>query len=208
MNVAVVPRRERDMRLKQERIFDAASVLFEERGFASVTTQEISERADVAAGTLFRYASSKSELLLMVYNEALREAIAEGLRRARDEPAAPDAVFAMVAPVVENAARWPENTAVYQRELLFGSADEQFRSAGLSIIGDLERSLAARLTADAPGPDADAARLAASAIFAVVHLTIARMSTGAHSGHDAMADLRRQVALIVAGTEVRTGTER
>ncbi|MGP3708967.1 helix-turn-helix domain-containing protein [Gordonia paraffinivorans] len=42
-----------------------------ERGFSAVTTQEVSARAGVAAGTLFRYAATKSELLLMVYNEVL-----------------------------------------------------------------------------------------------------------------------------------------
>lgn len=215
MNVAVVPRRERNMRLKQERIFDAASVLFEERGFASVTTQEISERADVAAGTLFRYASSKSELLLMVYNEALREAIAEGLRRARDEPAAPDAVFAMVAPVVENAARWPENTAVYQRELLFGSPSERFRLEGLAHVQAFEEALAARLVDSDRGrgvtDDHDAARVASSSVFAVVHLAIARLYTGAHRGHDLRDDLRHQIAQIVRGlaaTREATGERR
>lgn len=71
-------RRDRNMRDKRDRIFRAASELFAERGFAAVATQEISDRADVAAGTLFRYAASKSELLLMVYNEEFRAALEDG----------------------------------------------------------------------------------------------------------------------------------
>lgn len=70
------------MREKKERIFAAAQQLFEDRGFSSVTTQEIAAAADVATGTLFRYAANKSELLLMVYNAKFREAMAEGEQHA------------------------------------------------------------------------------------------------------------------------------
>ena len=65
MTELTVGRRVQNMRDKRERIFRAAHELFTERGFDRVTTQEISERADVATGTLFRYAASKSELLLL-----------------------------------------------------------------------------------------------------------------------------------------------
>src|SRR5450830_1360819 len=68
-------RRERSMDNKRVRIFEAAATLFTERGYDAVGTLEIAERADVAAGTVFRYASSKAELLLMVYNRELRDAI-------------------------------------------------------------------------------------------------------------------------------------
>lgn len=54
MAVAAASRRDRNMRDKRDRIFRAAAELFAERGFAAVTTQEVSDRADVAAGTLFR----------------------------------------------------------------------------------------------------------------------------------------------------------
>ena len=51
MAVAAASRRDRNMRDKRDRIFRAAAELFAERGFAAVTTQEVSDRADVAAGT-------------------------------------------------------------------------------------------------------------------------------------------------------------
>src|ERR1035437_7110529 len=75
-------RRERSMDNKRMRIFEAAAALFNERGYDAVGTLEIAERADVAAGTVFRYASSKAELLLMVYNRELRDAIDVGARAA------------------------------------------------------------------------------------------------------------------------------
>jgi AcrR family transcriptional regulator len=44
----------------------AARELFAERGVSGVTTQQIADRADVAIGTLYRYAATKAELLIMV----------------------------------------------------------------------------------------------------------------------------------------------
>ena len=45
-------RRDRNMQDKHGRIFQAAAALFEAHGYAGVTTQVISERADVGTGTL------------------------------------------------------------------------------------------------------------------------------------------------------------
>lgn len=121
-------RRTRNMQDKQQRIFAAASSLFDAHGFEPVTVAQIAEAADVAAGTLFRYASSKAELLLMVYNDQFRQAIETGMRNAADIDDPSAAVFAMVAPVITEAARQPDNATAYQRELLFGSPTERFRA--------------------------------------------------------------------------------
>lgn len=194
-------RRDRGMQQKRNRIQSAATELFDEFGFEAVTTQRISDLADVAAGTLFRYASSKSELLLMAYNDKLRAAVREGKEAAEaiDEPL--PAIVALVEPLVARAAEWPENSAAYQRELLFGSPDEKFRVEGLELVAELEAAIAAQLTANAESPSVgpDEARLAASSIFAVVHLTIARLFTGAHADHDPSSDMRRQICQIIAG---------
>ncbi len=54
---------------KRERIMTAARELSAEHGVSGVTTQQIARRADVAVGTLYLYASTKAELLIMVQNE-------------------------------------------------------------------------------------------------------------------------------------------
>jgi AcrR family transcriptional regulator len=191
-------RRERNMQDKRARIFRAAGELFRERGFGAVTTLEISERADVAAGTLFRYAASKSELLLMVYNDEFRAALERGIVRARSSADPAEAVFCLVAPVLERARDHVENSAAYQRELLFGDSAERYRAEGLAQVEQLEAATASLLTGTGE-LEAAGARLVGVSVFAALHLTISRMSTGAHSGRDEVDDLRRQVAQIVAG---------
>ncbi|WP_433194683.1 TetR/AcrR family transcriptional regulator [Nocardia sp. CA-107356] len=202
---ADVGRRVRNMRDKQSRIFEAAASLFAERGFEGVTTQEISDRADIAAGTLFRYASSKGELLLMVYNEDFRSALELGVRQSQSQPNPAEAVLGMVRPTVEVADRHVENAMAYQRELLFGAPTEQYRSEGLALVERLEAMIAQRLAAAAAERGLDSksldkqALLAGRSVFAVLHLIMARPSTGAHPGRDAIGDLRDQITQIVAG---------
>ncbi|MDS1116851.1 helix-turn-helix domain-containing protein [Gordonia westfalica] len=187
------------MRLKRERIFRAASDLMRERGFSAVTTQEVSARAGVAAGTLFRYAATKSELLLMVYNEVLRSSIAEGAEHAASTPEPAAAIVARLSPLVAAAAREPENSAAYQRELLFGPHNAKFRAEGMALIFELEASLADTLRRAAPALSDEEARVAGSALFAITHLAIARMSASDIPEIDAINDLRLQVTQIVTG---------
>jgi len=52
-------------------IEEAALDLFEEQGYEATTVDQIAARAEVATATLFRYFSSKAELLVSEKNEAL-----------------------------------------------------------------------------------------------------------------------------------------
>ena len=74
--------RERANQEKRERIMAAAQALFAEHGVSGVTTQQIADRAGIAIGTLFRYASTKAELLIMVQNQKFATAIDDGLAAA------------------------------------------------------------------------------------------------------------------------------
>jgi AcrR family transcriptional regulator len=42
--------------------------VFTRHGVSGVTTQQVADRADVAIGTLYLYASTKAELLIMAQN--------------------------------------------------------------------------------------------------------------------------------------------
>tara|TARA_R110002124_G_scaffold38838_5_gene122997 strand:+ start:1738 stop:2460 length:723 start_codon:yes stop_codon:yes gene_type:complete len=68
-------RRERNKLEKRDRIIAAAKALFGSKGFADTTTQEIAEKADIGTGTLFLYAKSKEELLVMVFSDDMLEQV-------------------------------------------------------------------------------------------------------------------------------------
>ncbi|WP_189007196.1 TetR/AcrR family transcriptional regulator [Deinococcus roseus] len=59
---------------KQERIARAAWDLFTQHGYEKVTTRQVAEQADIATGTLFLYAASKGDLLVLAFEQALRDA--------------------------------------------------------------------------------------------------------------------------------------
>lgn len=68
-------RRERSKADKLQRITQAARTLFREKGYDATTINDISERADVAAGTVFAYAKDKRDLLFLVLNDGMNAAL-------------------------------------------------------------------------------------------------------------------------------------
>lgn len=59
----------------------------EDIGIDEVTTQQIADRADIGTGTLFLYAKTKGELLMLVQNSSYVDALACG-RAAGRQPKA------------------------------------------------------------------------------------------------------------------------
>ena len=203
-------RRERNKRDKQGRILAAAEDLFAERGYALVTTQDIADRADVAAGTLFRYAASKPELLLMVFNAEWRRAL-NATRHDAPASAAPlaptDAIMALLRPLLTSAALNPENTAYYQREILWGEPTGAYRAEALELVDGLEASIATLLSGygtETPGgserlrPGVDAA-LAARSIFSLLHLALIRCGLGREPMESLPDSLRAEIDLVLHG---------
>lgn len=197
-------RRARNTRRTRARIVEAAAELFRLHGFDGVTTQEVSRRADIATGTLFRYASSKGELFLLVFNEELERALDEGERAAADQDDVTDAVTALVSSVLVGAGR-TANSADYQRELLFGGPGQPHREAGLRLVERLEQRVAQRLLSAADPAAARqvhvvlAAERAARSVFAVLNLQLVQPQTGAHPDRDPGLELREQIGQIVTG---------
>lgn len=61
--VTIEPRRERKKRETRQRIVQAATRLFSERGFDGPTVDDIAAAADVAKGTIYNYFDSKEAIL-------------------------------------------------------------------------------------------------------------------------------------------------
>lgn len=68
-------RREANKEDKRERIREAAFELFLEHGVGGTKLADVAERAGVAKGTLFLYASDKEDLVCMVMHERLAVAV-------------------------------------------------------------------------------------------------------------------------------------
>ncbi|WP_285114299.1 TetR/AcrR family transcriptional regulator [Leifsonia sp. fls2-241-R2A-40a] len=135
-------RRERNKQEKLDRIIAAAGRLFAERGVDDVTTQEVADAADIGAGTLFFYARTKGELLLMVQNALYADALQEGRDAAEALKDPVDAVLAIAAPVIHCNRTQVENGRTYLREMVFGDPSEPHHAQALEIAARTEEAMA------------------------------------------------------------------
>ncbi len=198
-------RRERGRQDKTRRILDAARTLFLERGVSGVTTQQIADRADVAVGTLFRYAATKAELLIMVQNERFAAAIDDGLvavAAAPDDADAVPVVLALLGPVVRCVREHPENGRTYLHELVFGDPAEPHRHRGLALAQRLEDGVAAVLERHARVTTVDAPVLA-RVVTAVLHIGLTATVHQALTTEELLQDLSAQTT-VVLGPALRT----
>ncbi|MEH0419515.1 TetR/AcrR family transcriptional regulator [Streptomyces sp. B21-083] len=194
-----IGRRERATQDKRERIMTAARELFAGHGIGGVTTQQIADRADVAIGTLYRYASTKAELLIMVQNEKFAAAVDDGLAAADaiDGQGVLDPVVALIRPVVACVREQIENGRTYLQELVFGDPAEPYRRAGVALAARLEGGITGLLTREECVDAAEAAKLA-RVIIAIIHLSTTATMYLDRSDEALLADIRDQIHATLA----------
>jgi AcrR family transcriptional regulator len=185
-----VGRRERNKQQKLDRITAAASELFAEHGIEDVTTQQIADKADIGTGTLFLYAKSKGELLLLVQNAHYAEALQRGRADAETISDVLDAVMAIVQPIVECNRIQVDNGRTYLREMVFGDPEEPRHSEALSIVAQTEEATAAVLGRHEQAGAGDAATMA--------RIVTAIMFLSALSIDDIVRDIRAQVGVLLS----------
>lgn len=189
-------RRERNKQAKLDRIVTAATELFSRRNVDDVTTQEIADKADIGAGTLFLYVKSKGDLLLLVQNARYSAAFERGLAAAEEAKNAVDAVIALATPIVECNRAPIENGHTYLREMMFGDPTEPNRATALSIVGQTQQAVA-DLIAEHTGRDADDASVRAQVISAILFLTMASHADPTFALAEVMEAIRRQIVTVI-----------
>jgi len=191
-----VGRRERNKQAKLHRITAAARELFAEHGIDDVTTQQIADRADIGTGTLFLYAKSKGELLLLVQNSAYADALAKGRADAAGSTGLLDAIMAIIRPVVECNRKQIDNGRTYLREMVFGDPNEPHHHAALTLAGGTEAAIADVLQRDGHTTP-DAAATLGRVVSAIMFLSMAASTNVSRSIEDLLLDIRNQVAAIL-----------
>jgi len=189
-------RRERNKQQKLDRITAAASELFAEHGVDEVTIQQIAEKADVGTGTVFLYAKTKGELLLLVQNANYSDALERGRTDAEKIPDALEAVMAIIRPIVRCNRTQIDNGRTYLREMVFGNPDEPHRAEALTIVGQTEEAIAAVLRRGGRAGEPEAATLA-RVVSAVVFLAMAATVNIARTVDEIEADIRDQVSALL-----------
>jgi len=192
-----IGRRERNKQVKLERITAAASELFAEHGVDEVTTQQIADKADIGTGTLFLYAKTKGELLLLVQNAQYAAALEKGRASAENVPDVLNAVMSIVQPIVQCNRAQIDNGRTYLREMVFGDPQEPHHGEALAIAAQTEEAITAVLRRDKRVGEAEAATLA-RVVSSVMFLSMAASVNVAWNVEEIMQDIRKQLSALLA----------
>jgi AcrR family transcriptional regulator len=194
--VAAPGRRERNKIEKQARIVEAARELFQRQGFAETTTQQIAEAADIGTGTLFLYAKSKEDLLVMVFKDEMLATVRAIYAALPTHASATDQMMTVFNQMADYHARDPELSRVLLKELVIPSSLER-----ISDIAELMDAIFDGLTyiveTKLLSPNGVAALIARSA-FALYYF---QLISWLGSGFDrtwCMRLLRDQLSLLAA----------
>ncbi|HWA60285.1 MAG TPA: TetR/AcrR family transcriptional regulator [Caulobacteraceae bacterium] len=196
-----IGRRERNKQEKRARIVDAARRLFREKGFAETTTLEIAGAADIGTGTLFLYARSKEDLLVMVFRDEMMETAMAAFAALRPGEPLLDQLVQVFAAMMSHHERDPELAKILLKEIMFPSNGE--RVADISelmdaIFAGLADMLAAARDAGALRPDFDA-RLVAESLFSSYFMDMMEWLRGNWTRARFLDRLRQHLAITIDG---------
>lgn len=116
----------------EQRVKQAALLLFAEKGFVGTGIRDIASKAGVTTASLYHYMGTKEDLLIQIIREGMQVLIAdgvEGLRGADDGPA--EQLAALVRAHVRYHARNPQLAQVIDTQ--FSALSGQRREEALSL---------------------------------------------------------------------------
>ena len=201
MAVAAVGRREQNKVEKRGRIIAAARALFTHKGFEATTTQEIAEAASVAAGTVFTYARTKEDLLILVFHDEMMDVVERAYAAAHGADGLLDQVIAFFQAFVAYHERDLPLAHALMRQLGYvGSADQ--RSLVVELMTKLLGRLAQLVQAakDDGKLDATSALIpSARALFAIYYFHLGGLLSGYLDRAQFDRALRTDLGLLLRG---------
>lgn len=112
-------RRERNKRDKQNRIIGAARALFQSQGYQQTTLGQIAAAAGVGTGTLFLYASSKEDLVILVFLDEMSDVVESSFRRRAPTAPVQTQLLDFLHGIIEYHAQDLDIARTLMRELTF-----------------------------------------------------------------------------------------
>jgi AcrR family transcriptional regulator len=198
---ATLGRRDQNKVEKRGRIITAARALFRHKGFDATTSQEIADAAGVASGTVFTYARTKEDLLIMVFHDEMMDIVERGYRAAQGVEGLLDQAIAFFEIMVAYHERDLPLAHSLMRQLGFVSSEDQ-----RALVSELMTSLFRRLAqlidaAKAKGGVSAACPLlpAARSLFAIYYFPLGSMLSGYIDRAQFDRALRTELELVLRG---------
>lgn len=198
---APLGRRERNKQEKRARIVESARRLFQEKGFAETTTLEIAEAADIGTGTLFLYARSKEDLLVMVFKDEMLETALNAFASLRQGDALLEQLMQVFAAMMSHHERDRDLARILLKEIMFPADDDMsgdIRELMESIFDGLGRLLMSARAAGVLRKEFEP-RLAAESLFSNYFMDMLEWLSGRLTKPEFLDRLRRHLAITIDG---------
>ncbi len=201
MAAAALGQREQNKLEKRGRIIAAARALFTHKGFEATTSQEIADAAGVASGTVFTYAKTKDDLLILVFHDEMMEVAERAYVAARATNGLLDQAVAFFETMVAYHERDLPLAHALMRQLGYvGSTDQR------SLVSELMTSVLGRLAllvqaAKTDGKvDATSALIpSARSLFAIYYFNLGGLLSGYLDRAQFDRALRTDLGLLLRG---------
>ena len=194
-------RRERNKQEKLARIVEAARVLFSAKGFSETTTQEIAEAADIGTGTLFLYARSKEDLLVLVFKDEMITRAAAAFDAVPHPSPLIDQLMHVFNIMADYHERDMDLSRILLREIMFpanNSRDAEIQTLMREIYRGLADLVIAGQTRGSLQTGANP-QLAAENLFGAYYMCLQVWLGGRQSRSALVEDLRLKLALKIDG---------
>jgi len=103
----------------------AAEALFMDKGFTNTTIQDIADRAEVGLGTLYLYARSKEDLLVLVFKQHILRMIDHAFDCVDPEDGLLDQMMTFFDAHIEYHKQDPSLSRTVLKELSFSSTEQR-----------------------------------------------------------------------------------
>jgi len=191
--------RERKKRLRLQRILSVARQLFLDRGFQDTTIQDIARDAGIGLGTLYLYARSKEDLLVLVFREKLLELIDTAFERIPADAAVVDQVLAFFSTHIAWHKEDPALARTVLKELSFPATPQRREDVRIILQATCEKlgELLARAQSRGGLPDALDPGATVSSIFALYLHALQGFLGGFHTEAEFARNLRGTLRLFL-----------
>lgn len=169
-----ISRRERSKSAKMQRILAAAEELFSKNGFEGTTVQQIADKADVAVGTLFLYASDKSEILLRIFLNRIHIELTKATKRLKAQKAFLPSIKRFFMDLMIPYQMDRDLSKAFWREFLFhsGKVRIELDQQAKDVLQALEEKIVTAQTRGQVDRHVDAP-VGALHLYAIFHATLA-----------------------------------
>lgn len=192
-------RRERNKLDKKRRIVEASRALFKRQGFENTTTQQVAREADIATGTLFLYARTKEDLLVLSFKEEMLETLNLSFEQIPKNAGFIESLMVVFSRMIDYHDVDRSLSLKLIREMIGPSAGERGQDVGELVEAILDRLSKLVILSDDKDSFLDGrnARFMAENAFALYYFGLIGWLSGRHTRPQFVSRLNQQLAVLI-----------